>query len=114
VTIIKCLIFSQPISGKYSIKKIHNGNTYIGTKLQKNIHFDLQDTNAKKLSIAELKILKHLNENLNSTQIAEELFISKRTVEKHRSNIIKKLGLNSSSQNALIIWLKNHPEIFSE
>ena len=94
------------------LKTIHDGNNYIGTKLKENIHFDLQDANAQNLSITELKILKYLNKNFNSAQIAEELFISKRTVEKHRSNIIKKLGLDSSLQNALIIWLKNHPEIF--
>ncbi|MGB1308937.1 MAG: LuxR C-terminal-related transcriptional regulator [Oceanihabitans sp.] len=44
--------------------------------------------------------------------MAESLFISKRTVEKHRSNIIKKLQLDTTNQNALIIWIKQHPEIF--
>jgi len=87
------------------------GKTYISTTLKKSIHFDTSPMDNFNLTVTEIKILKYLNQNLSSTQIAEELFISKRTVEKHRSNIIKKLHLDSSNQNALIIWLKNHPEI---
>lgn len=94
------------------ILKIKMDETYIGTKLNKSIHFDTKSNENFKLTAAEVKILYYLNQNLNSTQIAEELFISKRTVEKHRSNIIKKLNLDSSNYNALFIWLKNHPEIF--
>lgn len=94
------------------LSTVKTGKTYIGTKLKSHIHFDTQSSDIESLTSAEIKILKYLNENLSSTQIAEELFISKRTVEKHRSNVIKKLGLDSTSQNALIVWLKQHPEIF--
>ncbi|MBR9756538.1 MAG: response regulator transcription factor [Algicola sp.] len=99
------------------LENIKDNQTYIGRKLKSNIHFDTKKNtnnapNIEQLTTAELKILKYLNKNLNSTQIAEELFISKRTVEKHRSNIIKKLNLDSSQQNALIVWLKQHPNIF--
>jgi len=94
-----------------SIKKDH---TYIGKKLKSNIHFGSK-TNASidQLTATEIKILKYLEKNLNSTQIAEELFISKRTVEKHRSNIIKKLDIDTTNQNALFVWLKQNPNIFN-
>ncbi|WP_338731007.1 response regulator transcription factor [Mangrovimonas cancribranchiae] len=96
------------------LETLKKGDTFISSKLKSNIHFDTDDnSNIEQLSVTEIKILKYLNKNLNSTQIAEELFISKRTVEKHRSNIIKKLQIDSSKQNALIIWLKNHPEVFN-
>lgn len=97
---------------KACIKTIESGKTYISSKLENSTYFNLNPNKNFKLTVAEIKILKYLNENLNSSQIAEELFISKRTVEKHRSNIIKKLELDSSNQNALVIWLKDHPEIF--
>ncbi|GAA3786632.1 response regulator transcription factor [Corallibacter vietnamensis] len=96
------------------INTIKSGKTYISSKLSNSIHFDTSNSENFELTVSEIKILKYLNENLSSNQIAEELFISKRTVEKHRSNIIKKLNLDSSNQNALIIWLKNHPEIFNK
>ncbi|WP_179334458.1 response regulator transcription factor [Winogradskyella costae] len=96
------------------LESLKNNKTYIGEKLKNNIHFSTNvNPNFDKLSSTELKILKYLDKNLNSTQIAEELFISKRTVEKHRSNIIKKLEIDTTNQNALFVWLKNHPNIFN-
>ena len=47
----------------------------------------------KDLTPAELKILKLIAENKTSKEISEELFISYRTVENHRTNIANKLGL---------------------
>ena len=41
--------------------------------------------------------------------IASLLFISYRTVEKHRSNIISKLNLEHKT-NSLLIWAKEHQE----
>ncbi|WP_299779873.1 response regulator transcription factor [uncultured Formosa sp.] len=96
------------------LESLKNNTNYIGEKLKNNTHFKTNlDTNLNKLSATELKILKYLDKNLTSTQIAEELFISKRTVEKHRSNIIKKLEIDTTNQNALFIWLKNHPNTFN-
>jgi DNA-binding NarL/FixJ family response regulator len=49
-----------------------------------------------KLTPAELKILKLIAENKTSREIAEELYISYRTVENHRTNISSKLNLHGS------------------
>lgn len=96
------------------LESVKNNSNYIGEKLKNSIHFNGDtDSNVKELSPTEIKILKYLDKNLNSTQIAEELFISKRTVEKHRSNIIKKLEIDTTNQNAIFVWLKNHPNIFN-
>ncbi|WOD42038.1 response regulator transcription factor [Hwangdonia lutea] len=55
------------------------------------------------LSKSELKIIKLVAENKTSPDIAEELSISVRTVEKHRSNILAKLGLDNKP-SSLSIW----------
>ncbi|MFD1161688.1 MULTISPECIES: response regulator transcription factor [Hwangdonia] len=55
------------------------------------------------LSKSELKIVKLVAENKTSHDIAEELSISIRTVEKHRSNILAKLGLDNKP-SSLSIW----------
>ncbi|HRI46087.1 MAG TPA: LuxR C-terminal-related transcriptional regulator [Ignavibacteriaceae bacterium] len=52
------------------------------------------------LTLTEKKILKLVASNKTSKEIAEELFVSYRTIENHRSNICKKLNL--SGGNALL------------
>ncbi|MFG6685016.1 response regulator [Mariniflexile sp. HNIBRBA6329] len=55
------------------------------------------------LTKAELKIVKLISNNKTSQDIAEELSISNRTVDKHRSNIVLKLGLDNKP-TSLSIW----------
>ena len=45
------------------------------------------------LTPRESEILKLIAEGYSGRQIAEELFISQKTVDRHRSNILEKLGL---------------------
>lgn len=85
------------------------GKNYVSSSLDQSIHYDGNQRSVEKLTVTEIKILRYLENGYTSAQIADELFISKRTVEKHRSNIIEKLEL-SSNPNALILWLKQHPD----
>ena len=50
----------------------------------------------KDLSPTELRVLKLIAEYKTSREISEELFISHRTVETHRTNISNKLNLHGS------------------
>jgi len=94
------------------IAEVNKGNTYISKNLNENIHLSEPIQSIDILTAAEMKILRYLAKDWSSSQIADSLFISKRTVEKHRSNIIKKLGI-TSSQNALLLWVQKHPDLFS-
>jgi len=94
------------------ITEVCKGNTYVSKNLNDSIHIGNPSNTVENLTITEMKILRYLAKDLSSSQIAESLFISKRTVEKHRSNIIKKLGI-SSSQNALLLWVQKNPQFFS-
>jgi two-component system, OmpR family, response regulator len=51
-------------------------------------------------SKAEMRVFKLLAENKNSVQIGHELFLSYKTVQNHRANMARKLGLNGN--NALL------------
>ena len=54
-------------------------------KKQKNI-----EKNTAQLTPREIEIIKLIMEELSSEEIADKLFISKRTVDTHRKNIIQK------------------------
>ena len=47
------------------------------------------------LSPRELEVVKLIAEGLTSEEIAEQLFISKKTVDRHRANILEKLGMRN-------------------
>ena len=94
------------------IKEVIKNKTYISKNLKETTHLSSTTKNHLDLTATEIKILKYLAKNLSSSEIAESLFISKRTVEKHRSNIIKKLDIKSS-QNGLLLWIQKNPEILN-
>lgn len=94
------------------IDEVLAGNTFVSKNITDGIHFSDANESLKELTVAESKILRYLAKNFSSSQIAEELFISKRTVEKHRSNIIKKLEI-PPTQNGLLLWVQKHPNLFN-
>jgi DNA-binding NarL/FixJ family response regulator len=61
-----------------------------------------------KLSPAERRVLRLLADYKTSKQIAEDLFISRRTVENHRSNICQKLDIQGS--HALMKFALEHKD----
>ena len=94
------------------ILHVAKGETYFSKKimeLPEDAPEDLQ--NYQLLSPSEKKILKLIAQGLSSTDIAERLFISFRTVEKHRSNIIQKLKIDSHKQK-LNEWVLVNSKLF--
>ena len=65
------------------------------------------DDALNKLTFTEKKILELIAQQKTSKQIAEMLFISEKTVEGHRTNIINKLEL-PKEKNVLLIWASKH------
>jgi DNA-binding NarL/FixJ family response regulator len=47
------------------------------------------------LSPRELEVVKLIAEGLTSEEIGEQLFISKKTVDRHRENVLEKLGMRN-------------------
>ena len=91
------------------LNEVATGSLYISPKLKGKITFDVQNEALANLTPTEVKILRLIKENLTSADISEQLFISKRTVEKHRSNMIKKLEIGSG-HNDLFLWLNKYGE----
>jgi DNA-binding NarL/FixJ family response regulator len=59
-----------------------------------------------KLTYRELEIFNLIVKGLNNTQIAEQLSISRRTVELHRANLLRKLGLRNLHQQLIELAIK--------
>ena len=59
------------------------------------------------LSEREIEILVEVCRGLSNQEIADKLFISKRTVDKHRANILEKTGCKNTA-NLVVYAIKNH------
>lgn len=90
-----------------AIRTIAKGNSYfakeVSTKLfamlkQADISFLPKERMHKQsLTERELEVLKHIAEELTNKEIAAKLFISPRTVETHRRNLINKLKVKNTA-----------------
>jgi DNA-binding NarL/FixJ family response regulator len=97
-----------------SIREVAAGRHFITPSISRYLisrftrSHSLQDKtpSLKDLSPAEMRILKLIAENKSSKEIADQLFISYRTVENHRTNICQKLGLHGS--NSLLRFALDH------
>lgn len=58
------------------------------------------------LSDREIEILVEVCRGLSNQEIADKLFISKRTVDKHRANILEKTGCKNTA-NLVVYAIKN-------
>lgn len=79
-----------------AIREVASGKTYY----DKKIHQPNAEKNSTKsvLSSREREILQLIAKGRTSHQIADELFIGKSTVDTHRKNMARKLGLNGAGE----------------
>jgi DNA-binding NarL/FixJ family response regulator len=96
-------------SGKAELQKaiesIKNGQRYFSESvvfelmrlgLTDNIPQNEISQEFNQLTEREIEIIKLITNELSSQEIAEKLFIAPKTVETHRHNILKKLGLKNT------------------
>ena len=79
-----------------AIHDVRRGKVYLSSDVNKMLITNLNNPDeGKLLTDREREILKLIAKEYTNKDIAEELFISERTVETHRKNIFKKTGTNS-------------------
>ena len=87
-----------------AIREVHRGNTSFCPSIAKRLHKQAPDAGGKargkqvaRLSSREMEVLQLLAEGQANKQIAGELKISVKTVEKHRQSVMDKLRIHDTA-----------------
>ena len=94
-----------------AINTVYKGGTFFSQdlliNLVKNIKpLDLDSDKSFSLSERELEVLSLICQGFSNQEIRDKLFISKRTVDKHRSNLLSKTN-SKNTANLVIYAIRN-------
>lgn len=90
----------------FSLRQVNNGSRYLCTELalnlldrslQESVVFATTLESKIDFSEREVEVLQLIAEGLTNTEIAEKIFISKRTVEGHRQSLLEKTGSRNTA-----------------
>ncbi|MDX9882540.1 MAG: response regulator transcription factor [Prolixibacteraceae bacterium] len=96
---------------KAALETVFEGGSYFSSELLENLVNNLKTIKKDKelhteLSEREMEILVLICQGYSNQEIADQLFISKRTVDKHRANILEKSESKNTAQ--LVVYaIKN-------
>lgn len=99
-----------------AIRNVYNGGKYIQPSMASDLIYAINRSpyrvvkerfNQTDLTPREIEVLLLIADGLNNKEIADELFISEKTVKNHVSNIFKKLDVADRTQAAIYVF-KNH------
>jgi DNA-binding NarL/FixJ family response regulator len=84
----------------HAIREALQGRTYLSRDLSVNLRDSgsLEDDPYHTLTNREKEILQLVAEGFTNEEVAQRLFISRRTVETHRRNLMEKLDLSSQTK----------------
>ena len=88
---------------KSALSAVYEGGNYFSSELLQTLVNSLRSSSKSKvpqsdLSEREIEILILICQGLSNQEIADQLFISKRTVDKHRANILEKSECKNTAQ----------------
>ena len=91
-----------------AIHSVWKGELFIAAEIKDRYFASLlnvDESEKKELTMKEIEIVKLIAQGLTSKEIGDKLFVSHRTIETHRHNILKKLDLPNAAQ--LSSWAKD-------
>lgn len=87
-----------------AILAVLNGKIYFSQRAQKSLVGQRKSMASENLKLIgpiterELEVLKLICDGLSSKEIGEKLFVSHRTVETHKNNVMQKFGVNTTGK----------------
>lgn len=100
------IAIAKVVSGEFYMSR-NLDETLIHTKSMLLLDSKIKDQ-IRTLTKSEKDILLLIAQQLNSKSIADKLYISEKTVKKHRHNIAEKLGLDGNQNSLLKFALENN------
>lgn len=100
-----------------AVNEVMQNRTYVCMEIKNNLSDQVLKTEGnttngvKDLSLREIEIIKLIKEGMSSKEIAAQLNIAVRTVEVHRHNVLKKLGLKNTA--SLIHFINSTDLVFN-
>lgn len=92
-----------------AVREVCEGGSYFSQELLDSLVSNLKESQVEAeplLSEREMEVLPLICQGLSNQEIADKLFISKRTVDNHRANIIEKSGCKNTA--GMVVWaIKN-------
>ncbi len=103
-----------------AVETVHAGGTYFSASLLESLSHSIRSAAAgddaadavaecDRLSDREVEILVAICQGLSTQEIADRLFISKRTVDKHRANSLEKSGCKNTA--SLVVYAIRHRRV---
>lgn len=83
-----------------AIEAVALGKKYFNSEISELMigNMALEGESHKKLSDREMEVLELVSEGCTTKEIADQLFVSARTVDTHRVNMMKKLGVQNTAE----------------
>ncbi|MDA9120775.1 response regulator transcription factor [Flavobacteriales bacterium] len=82
-----------------AIRRVYNGENVFSSEVTMRLAGKAVEKNASGIDVElterEIEILSLISEGLSSKQVGEKLFISPRTVDTHRTNLMNKLDIHN-------------------
>lgn len=96
-----------------AVETVYGGGTYFSASLLESLSHSMRSAGAAgrlgddiaesdRLSEREIEVLVAICQGLSTQEIADKMFISKRTVDKHRANILDKSGCKNTA--SLVVY----------
>lgn len=84
----------------FAIRTVYKGKKYFSSEIsEKMINFmSAQSTSENILSKKETEVLVLISKGFTTKEIASKLFVSSRTIETHRTNILKKFEVKNTAE----------------
>jgi DNA-binding NarL/FixJ family response regulator len=92
---------------EHCIDAVTNDIPYFSQELLSSLEVEEAPKEFETLTPTEIEVLKYISENKTAKDIGELMFTSFRTVEKHKSNINRKLNL-TPTKYSLLFWAKEN------